>query len=275
MHEYGPADASASDIPGAHDGRGPAVGPGPEGGRAVLLIHPMLSSAEGMKGFLADRMAAAPGCGDLAFLVPDLSAHGEAAGEEYASAASEAEQIHAWLAEHGRTSLALGYGASLGGVVLFELLRYPDISFERLFFEGTSFFTGAPVTEALIRSVFLKKRRKAAADPERAARKMAGRFGGEAARPLAEHFAAMSEASVRNVVHDCADVRLPVLSLKQQAGCTFAYGKKDPDLGRARKTIPGFYPKAELRVWPGFGHCGRLSRDSDAYAAMLAGLLAR
>lgn len=265
MHEYGP---------GAADRDGAVVGaPVSQGGRAALLIHPMLSSAAGMKAFLADRMAAAPGCGDLAFLMPDLSAHGDASGEEYKSAADEAAQIHSWLAEHGRTSLALGYGASLGGVVLFELLRYPDLKFDRLFFEGTSFFTGAPVTEAVIRAIFLKKHRKASVDPELSVRKMTERFGADAARPLAERFIAMSESSIRAVVHDCADVRLPVLSLDQQRRCTFAYGEKDPDLGRARKTIPGFYPKAELRVWQGYGHCGRLTRDSDAYAAMLAGLL--
>ena len=58
------------------------------------------------------------------------------------SASQEAAQIHDWLLEHDITHLSLGFGASLGGVVLSELLKFPDLVFDRLFFEGTSFWTG-------------------------------------------------------------------------------------------------------------------------------------
>ena len=112
MHVYG---SSADDSP------------------TVLLIHPMLSSASRMKAAVADHM------GDgLRFLIPDLSAHGDEASAPYSSAIEEAETIHSWLVDHGIRRLALGFGASLGGVVFFELLRFPDLSFDRLFIEGRS-----------------------------------------------------------------------------------------------------------------------------------------
>ena len=103
----------------------------------VLLIHPMLSSAEGMKMVLAINMG-----DDLRYLVPDLAAHGEEDATEYTSASQEAAQIHDWLLEHNITHLSLGFGASLGGVVLCELLKFNDLAFDHLFFEGTSFWTG-------------------------------------------------------------------------------------------------------------------------------------
>ena len=84
----------------------------------VLLIHPMLSSAEGMKTVLVSNMG-----DDLRYLVPDLAAHGEEATTEYISVSQEAAQIHDWLLEHNITHLSLGFGASLGGVVLSELLK--------------------------------------------------------------------------------------------------------------------------------------------------------
>ena len=34
----------------------------------------------------------------------------------------------------------LGFGASLGGVVLFELLKFKDLTFDHVFFEGVSFY---------------------------------------------------------------------------------------------------------------------------------------
>ena len=70
-------------------------------------------------------------------------------------------------------------------------------------------------------------------------------------------------------MHDCSHVSLPPLSPTTQRRCTFAYGDKDSDLRLARRVIPRLYPEAELRVWPGSGHCERMSRDSVAYGAML------
>ena len=233
----------------------------------ALIIHPMLSSASSMKASLCDHMG--PG---LRVLVPDLSAHGDEAGVPYVSAAAEAAAIHEWLASHGVRRLSLGFGASLGGVILFELLRFPDLSFDRLFIEGVSFYSGGPVARAggaILSRVMVAKHRKALRDPEAGARKLARLYGEEAAHAMIASFAAMSEDSIRAIVRDCSRVRLSPLSPTTQRCCTFAYGDKDSDLRLARRVIPQLYPEAELCVWPGSGHCERMSRDSVAYGAML------
>ena len=238
-------------------------GPSEEETPAVLIIHPMLSSASSMKATLCDHMG--PG---LRFLVPDLSAHGDEASAPYVSAAAEAGAIHEWLTSHGIRCLSLGFG----GVILFELLRFPDLSFDRLFIEGVSFYSGGPVARvggSILSRVMVAKHRKAVRDPEAGARKLARLYGEEAARTMASSFAAMSEDSVRAIVHDCSHVSLPPLSPTTQRRCTFAYGDKDSDLRLARRVIPRLYPQAELCVWPGSGHCERMSRDSVTYGAML------
>ena len=238
---------------------------------AVLIIHPMLSSASSMKAALCDHMG--PG---LRFLVPDLSAHGDEASAPYVSAAAEAGAIHEWLTFHGARRLSLGFGASLGGVILFELLRFPDLLFDRLFIEGVSFYSGGPVARvggSILSRVMVAKHRKALRDPEAGARKLARLFGEESAHSMAASFAAMSEDSIRAIVHDCSHVSLPPLSPTIARRCTFSYGEKDSDLRLARRVIPRLYPEAELRVWPGWGHCERMSRDSVTYGAMLRGLV--
>ncbi len=242
-------------------------GPSEEETPTVLIIHPMLSSASSMKATLCDHMG--PG---LRFLVPDLSAHGDDASAPYVSAAAEAGAIHEWLSSRGVRHLSLGFAASLGGVVLFELLRFPDLSFDRLFIEGVSFYSGGPVARvggAVLSRVMIAKHRKAARDPEAGARKLARLYGKEAARSMVLSFAAISEESIRAIVHDCSHVSLPPLSPATQRRCTFAYGEKDSDLQLARRVVPRLYPEAELRVWPGWGHCERMSRDSVTYGAML------
>ena len=189
--------------------------PGGENSPTVLIIHPMLSSASSMKVALCDHMG--PG---LRFLVPDLSAHGDEASAPYVSAASEAAAIHEWLASRGLSRLSLGFGASLGGVILFELLRFPDLSFDRLFIEGVSFSSGGPVARvggAILSRVMVAKHRKAVRDPEAGARKLARLYGEEAARSMVASFAAISEDSIRAIVHDCSHVSLPPLSPRHPA----------------------------------------------------------
>ena len=188
------------------------------------------------------------------------------------SAAAEAAAIHEWLTSHGVRRLSPVFGASLGGVILFELLRFPDIVFDRLFIEGVSFYSGGSVARvggAVLSRVMVAKHRKAARDPEVGARKLAHLYGEEAAGSMVASFAAMSEESIRAIVRDCSHVSLPPLSPAVQRRCTFAYGQKDSDLRLARRVIPRLYPEAELCVWPGWGHCERTSRDSVAYGAML------
>lgn len=61
---------------------------------AALLIHPMLSSAEGIELCVTRFWGDSVHC-----FLPDLSSHGAAAGETYHSAWEEAKAIHDYLVE--------------------------------------------------------------------------------------------------------------------------------------------------------------------------------
>lgn len=232
--------------------------------KAALIIHPMLSSAEGMEQCVTSFWGK-----DIRCFIPDLSAHGKASGEIYHSAAEEARAIHDELLQRGCRHLQLGFGASLGGVVLFELLNYEDLTFDSAFFEGVSFYEHAPLLCFMLTQVFLSKHRKAVKDPALSRRKMSDIYGEIAGPAMARRFTAMNEASIRNMIHDCAYVRLPNLSEEMQKHCVFAYGEKDSDLKQGRKILPEKYPGAQLKVWQGYAHCGKMTADSETYAAML------
>mgnify|MGYP000011256220 FL=1 len=231
---------------------------------AALLIHPMLSSAEGIELCVTRFWGDSVHC-----FLPDLSAHGAAAGETYHSAWEEAKAIHGYLVEQDCTHLQLGFGASLGGVVLFELLKFEDLTFDHIFFEGVSFYERAPLLCFMLTRVFLSKHRKAVKDPELSRRKMSEIYGETAGPAMAKRFIAVNETSIRNIIHDCAYVDLPDLAPEMQKRCMFAYGEKDSDLKQCKKLLPAKYPEAKLEIWPGYAHCGRMTADSEKYAAML------
>ena len=236
----------------------------PDGTKTALLIHPMLSSSEGIELCVTRFWGE-----DIRCFAPDLSAHGEQAGVTYRGAAEEARAIHDVLVEKGCTHLALGFGASLGGVVLFELLKFKDLTFDHVFFEGVSFYEHAPLICFALTRVFLAKHRKAVKTPGLSAQKMSAIYGEEAGPAMAKRFIAMNEESIRSIIHDCGYVRLPELSAEQQKRCVFAYGEKDSDLKQCKKLLPTRYPYAELKIWQGYAHCGRMTADSEEYAAML------
>ena len=75
----------------------------------------------------------------------------------------------------------------------------------------------------------------------------------------------MGAESVKNIVKDCSFVNLPNMSKELQKKCVFSYGEKDDDLGQAKKVISVKYPNAKLKIDKGYGHCERISKDSEKY----------
>ena len=230
----------------------------------MLLIHPMLASSESMRRYLVENILKETN--EYRFIIPDLSGHGEAAGEKYESAAEEARVLVQYLLEHGVREVDLGFAASLGGVVLFEMLNLGEIKFKRLFFEGVSFYERAKLGGFLMTKIMLAKQKKGLRNPKLAVEKMSKMFGSRAGKVMAERFLRMNPLSVNNIVRDCSNVRLPKMDMEMQKSCVLSYGEKDSDLRLARRKIPKMYPEARLVVDEGYGHCERMVKDAEGYA---------
>lgn len=242
----------------------------PEKSKVMLSIHPMLASSESMRTFLVENILKETN--EYRFIIPDLSGHGEAAGEKYESAAEEARVLVQYLLEHGVREVDLGFAASLGGVVLFEMLNLGEIKFKRLFFEGVSFYERAKLGGFLMTKIMLAKQKKGLRNPKLAVEKMSKMFGSRAGRVMAERFLRMNPLSVNNIVRDCSNVRLPKMDMEMQKSCVLSYGEKDSDLRLARRKIPKMYPEARLVVDEGYGHCERMVKDAEGYARRVIGV---
>ena len=242
----------------------------PEKSKVMLLIHPMLASSESMRTFLVENILRMTD--DYRYIVPDLSGHGEAAGEIYGSATEEARVLVQYLLEHGVSEVDLGFAASLGGVVLFEILNRREIKFRRLFFEGVSFYENAKLGGFLMTKIMLMKQKKGLKNPKLAVKKMSKMFGGQAGAMMAERFLKMDPLSIKNIVRDCSNVRLPKMDVKTRKSCVFSYGEKDSDLRLAKRKIPKKYPEAKLVVDKGYGHCERMVKDAAGYAKRVMGV---
>lgn len=242
----------------------------PEKLKVMLLIHPMLASSEPMRRYLVENILKETN--EYRFIIPDLSGHGEAMIEVYVSAAEEARILTQYLLEHGVTKIDLGFAASLGGVVLFEILNRRKIKFRRLFFEGVSFYENAKLGGFLMTKIMLAKQKKGLKNPKVAVEKMSRMFGSQAGEVMAERFLKMDPLSIKNIVRDCSNVRLPKMDAEIQKSCVFSYGKKDSDLRLARRKIPKMYLDVKLVVDEGYGHCERMVKDAEGYARRVMGV---
>ena len=242
----------------------------PEKSKVILLIHPMLASSESMRTYLVENILKETN--EYRFIIPDLSGHGEAADEIYESAAEEARVLAQYLLEHRVNEVDLGFAASLGGVVLFEILNRGEIRFRRLFFEGVSFYENSRLGGFLMIKIMLAKQKKGRKDPKLAVKKMSKMFGQQAGEVMAERFLRMDPLSIKNIVRDCSNVRLPKMDAEMQKSCVFSYGEKDSDLRLARRKISKMYPEAKLVVDEGYGHCERMVKDAEGYARRVIGV---
>lgn len=242
----------------------------PEKSKVMLLIHPMLASSESMRRYLVENILKETN--EYRFIIPDLSGHGEAADEIYESAAEEARMLSKYLLEHGLSEVDLGFAASLGGVVLFEVLNRDEIWFRRLFFEGVSFYENSRLGGFLMTKIMLAKQKKGRKDPKLAVKKMSKMFGQQAGEVMAERFLRMDPLSIKNIVRDCSNVRLPKMDMETQKFCVFSYGEKDSDLSLARRKIPKMYLEAKLVVDKGYGHCERIVKDAEGYVRGVMGV---
>ncbi len=198
--------------------------------------------------------------------------HGEAMSETYVSATEEARILTQYLLGHGVSEVDLGFAASLGGVVLFEILNRREIKFKRLFFEGVSFHERAKLGGFLMAKIMLAKQKKGLKNPKLAVEKMSKMFGGQAGKVMAERFLKMEPLSIKNIVRDCSNVRLPKMDAEMQRSCVFSYGEYDSDLRLAKRKIPKMYPEAKLVVDEGYGHCEKTVKDAEGYARRMIGV---
>ena len=235
----------------------------------ILLIHPMLSSAQGMKSLIADQMGQ-----EFRYIIPDLSAHGQSALALYESSLKESQMIYDYLKAHHIKDLCLAFGASLGGVVLLQLLNHKDIRFEKLVFEGVSLWTNAPLLDVFTRYLLLIKHRKALRNRDLAVRKMVALYG-EKGEMMADSFIAMDEASIKHISHDCAFVALPNLTPEEEKNCVFFYGSREFDLIAAKKVLPKKYPHATFHIWQGYDHCCKITENPGVYCKLLGEMIVK
>ena len=172
----------------------------------MLTLHPMLADGESMMRIMDHFL------GDYCVIAPDLSGQGSDRGT-FIDSRTEADTLAEYLTANNYTDIKLLFAASLGASVGIELLGRNDININTVVFEGAPMFEKTPgIITTCIRSVFLKKQRKAKANPGLAEKRMTEIYGDVFGSIMGKSFESMSEQSLINILNACSRCPYPVLS---------------------------------------------------------------
>lgn len=227
----------------------------------IILLHPMLADGKIMLK-LTEGMSE-----NYCVIAPDLSGQGEDKGE-FESPEKEAETLAGYLKNKGYAEIELIMGASLGAVVGMLMLADGSANYKTAVFEGAPMYENTRIVYQFMKTVFLKKKRKAEKmdikDVREKMKKMYGFFGG----CMADNFVKISEKSLIAIVKACSDFPFPPISENTQKRIFLEVGSKDINV-RQNKVILRHYPNVHIKVREGYGHCMYLAEHFGEYGKLL------
>ncbi|MBQ5316469.1 MAG: alpha/beta hydrolase [Oscillospiraceae bacterium] len=230
----------------------------------VVLIHPMLTSAEMMYNVIGSRLK-----GRYRIIAPDQGSHGRSQ-REFVSAEDEAARLHDYLLSEGITKIALVYGASLGAVCAMKLTHYEDIEIEELYLDGIP-FTKRPayVAPLMTAMVYAWKTFGKNAD------KVLSRAYGSAGTAMAECLNKMKLRTFARIFRDCTAGCEREFDCRRQKHLFFDYGEKELSCYYGYKTEKKLYPEAKFFIHRGYSHCNYLVKNPDRYVSRLEKIIQR
>ena len=238
-----------------------------ENKKTILLIHPLGFTAEAMKNLIADKLPS-----DYRYMIPELAGHGKSK-EVFKSTEIEAKKIEDYLLEKGIREIDLALGASLGGLVLLNLLNSKKIKFNKCIFEACSLSEGSKIKEILARKFVMDKQKKALKDRKFALDEIEKFYGKQWSNIIADTLIGMDKKSVTNLVKNFVYVKVPKLSKADQEKCIFCYGSEEFNLKDSKKIIEKKLPNVKVKIWKGFNHCEIPARNNSYYCRFLEGEL--
>lgn len=235
--------------------------------KIILLIHPLGFSAEAMKNLIGDKLPA-----DCRYIMPELAGQGNSK-EIFKSTEVEAKKIEKYLLESKISEVDLAFGASLGGLVLLDLLKTKKIKFKKCIFEGCPLSEGSKLKELLARKFVKDQQKRALRDRNYGLEKIGELYGGGLANSIVDSILGLDKKSLINIVASVVHGKIPTIPREVQENCIFCYGSLEYNLKESRRLIAKKLPHVKIKIWKGFNHCEILARKSSYYCRFLEGEL--
>lgn len=234
----------------------------------IILLAPMMVSGTDLYTLMTPYLK-----GSYHIIAPDQGGHGKAGS--YVSADKEYQTLKAHLLDNGCTDIELVYGASLGVAVGYRLFLDRKFQVRHAWFDGAALAENAGFAEWFMKKMFRSRKRKLTKSGAEASPSLVKMYGYEFAKMMTKNFERITLEDIDAICHACCHYDLRGLTEDEQKKLHLDFGEKDFDRMYSRKTIPLYMPNADLKIRPGYAHCGYMAAEPQAYVEQIEVFMGR
>lgn len=224
----------------------------------VILLAPMMVSGTDLYHLMQPYFTK-----QYHVIVPDQGGHGKAGS--YISADQEYEDLKSFLLETSCTNIHLVYGASLGVAVAYRLFLDPDFCTCHAWFDGVALCKNARFAEWFMKKLFRSRKKKLEQTHVEASASLIRMYGVDFAKMMTKNFERITVPDIDAICYACCHYELRKLTEEEQKKLHLDFGEKDFDWRYSRKAIPVYMPNAEIKIRPGYAHCGYMAAEPEKY----------
>lgn len=224
----------------------------------IILLAPMMVSGSDLYQLMKPHLT-----GSYHIVAPDQGGHGKA--RAYQSADEEYEYLKGFLLEIGCTDIKLVYGASLGVAVAYRLFFDSAFTVHHAWFDGVALCQNARFAEWFMKRLFRSRKKKLEKTHVEASASLVKMYGFDFAKMMTKNFERITVSDIDAICHACCHYDLRKLTEDEQKKLHLDFGEKDFDWMYSKKTIPVYMPNAELKIRPGYAHCGYMASETEQY----------
>lgn len=188
---------------------------------------------------------------------------------EFESPEQQTEKLIAMLKNAGHTEFEAVIGLSMGTIFAVRLAKRPELKIRRLILDGAVNFYRSKykwVVQTAIYLIFSYFMKSARNNPQKSIKTMRKIYVGDWPEKMQVCMESLSLSSLKVMAEFLSDYKLEP-GVKQPMH--LLYGEKEDNVIINSEVVWALYPKAEIKVIPGYSHLGFLNHEPDNYAKLV------
>ncbi len=235
---------------------------GTSGAPIILGLHPMSITGAELYETLAKYLK-----GDYCVITPDEGGHGLSG--PYISLEDEVSTLKDYLLGKGYTHIRLLYGASMGVTPAYELLKEPEFTFDKIWFDGAGFSDKAPHGMWLIRPVIRVVLKIYKRFPKHITDSFVKNYGPVFGGMMKQNFEKLGVEDFVRIFTAMSDQKLVTLPNEVQENMHFEWGENDSLRKSAGPVVEKYFPSAKTFIRKGYAHCTYMAFNTGEYVKEL------
>ncbi len=231
---------------------------GPDDAPVMLALHPMGITGENLYEALAPHLT-----GSFHVIAPDQGGHGKSG--HYVSLGDEVSTLKDYLKGNGYQHFALLYGASMGVTAAYELLKDPDLHFDKIWFDGAGFAQGGPSYTGAVALATKAALGVIRVFPSLLEKNFAKTYGPHFAHIMRENFMHFNNDDVIGIFRSFGSLSLVPLPDDVLSNLHLEWGEEDGIYDQSASALETYFPGVPVLRRPGYGHCGFMANRTEDY----------